>query len=309
MYRNVSAPINNSAPISDNVGDNSNNTNSNNTNDSHNTNIGNLNINFLMSNSFNGDFNQQWTLLDDGTGKYALKSVLNDNLLLQEEEIRSIGLYRKLMGLTIFTTSRLIEPGTGLALELGSSAALRPPQDESKVYILDTTPENENALKKGEFPIKKGEIPIKKGESPTRQPVTPSQPTTPAWNFNVTINDFSGSGPSGSVKVADAIKDLQKFLYVTIVTIQAMVSCEPSASDTAKNIVIFLGDFQIWNKNNFSQSDQGVRLPSGLKGGPEKSGDQGNAKDLIDSLASKQWEFYKTKDTARDLQELADLGL
>ena len=39
-------------------------------------------------------------------------------------------------------------------------------------------------------------------------------------NLNVTINDFSGAG---SVKVADAVKDLQKFLYVTSALIQAIV--------------------------------------------------------------------------------------
>ncbi|KAF8217844.1 hypothetical protein K438DRAFT_1795742 [Mycena galopus ATCC 62051] len=84
---------------------------------------------------------------------------------------------------------------------------------------------------------------------------------------------------------------------------------------------------QIWDKDNFFQSEQGVRLPSGPKGGipgrggqgqtegsadrkePEKSGDQGNDEDLTDSLASKQWEVYETKDILGDLQELADLGL
>ncbi|KAJ7749276.1 hypothetical protein DFH07DRAFT_961786 [Mycena maculata] len=77
---------------------------------------------------------------------------------------------------------------------------------------------------------------------------------------------------------------------------------------------------QIWDKDNFFQSEQGVRLPSGSKGGPggipdrgdrnepEKSGDQGNDEDLTDSLASKQWEVYETKDIVGDLQELADLG-
>ncbi|KAF7324440.1 FAD-binding domain-containing protein [Mycena venus] len=41
----------------------------------------------------------------------------------------------------------------------------------------------------------------------------------------------------------------------------------------------------------------------------EKSGDQGNDEDLTDSLASKQWEVYETKNIVGDLQELADLGL
>ncbi|KAJ7848622.1 hypothetical protein B0H14DRAFT_3453031 [Mycena olivaceomarginata] len=66
---------------------------------------------------------------------------------------------------------------------------------------------------------------------------------------------------------------------------------------------------EIWDKDNFFQSEQGVRLPGGLKGGPEKSGDQGNDEDLTDSLATKQWEVYETKDIVGDLQELADLGL
>ncbi|KAF7331103.1 FAD-binding domain-containing protein [Mycena venus] len=42
---------------------------------------------------------------------------------------------------------------------------------------------------------------------------------------------------------------------------------------------------------------------------PEKSGDQGNDEDLTDSLASKQWEVYETKNIMGDLQKLADLGL
>jgi hypothetical protein len=72
---------------------------------------------------------------------------------------------------------------------------------------------------------------------------------------------------------------------------------------------------EIWDKDNFFQSKQGVSLPrgipnkgSGVRNEPEKSGDQGNDEDLTDSLASKQWEVYETKDIVGDLQELADLG-
>ncbi|TFK21174.1 FAD-binding domain-containing protein [Coprinopsis marcescibilis] len=74
---------------------------------------------------------------------------------------------------------------------------------------------------------------------------------------------------------------------------------------------------EIWDKDNFFKSKQGVRLPPKfIPGGasrgrkaPEKSGDQGNDEDLTDSLASSQWETYETKDIVGGLQELADLGL
>ncbi|KAJ7476925.1 hypothetical protein B0H11DRAFT_1727141 [Mycena galericulata] len=66
---------------------------------------------------------------------------------------------------------------------------------------------------------------------------------------------------------------------------------------------------QIWDKDNFFRSEQGVRLPSGSKDEPEKSGDPGNDEALTDSLASKQWEVYETKDIVGDLRELADMGL
>jgi hypothetical protein len=73
---------------------------------------------------------------------------------------------------------------------------------------------------------------------------------------------------------------------------------------------------EIWDKDNFFQSEQGVRLPREIpqrgsdgRNEPEKSGDQGNDEDLTDSLASKQWEVYETKDIRGDLRELADLGL
>ncbi|KAJ6452277.1 hypothetical protein C8R45DRAFT_1223603 [Mycena sanguinolenta] len=74
---------------------------------------------------------------------------------------------------------------------------------------------------------------------------------------------------------------------------------------------------QIWDKNNFFKSEQGVCLPSGLGGVPDtgdqiKGAPQGNLpndEDLTDSLASKQWEVYETKDIVGDLQELVDSGL
>ncbi|KAK7033425.1 hypothetical protein R3P38DRAFT_2922589 [Favolaschia claudopus] len=90
---------------------------------------------------------------------------------------------------------------------------------------------------------------------------------------------------------------------------------------------------QKWDKENFFQSDQGVRLPGSKEGGKgdkdegdngkgdkgkgdkdkgkdEGQGalDQGDDEDLTDSLAGKQWEVYETKDIVADLQELADLG-
>ncbi|KAJ7260881.1 hypothetical protein B0H12DRAFT_1274617 [Mycena haematopus] len=74
---------------------------------------------------------------------------------------------------------------------------------------------------------------------------------------------------------------------------------------------------QIWHKNGFFQSEQGVSLPGSFEGGQEKPGDQGNDEQVTDSLASKQWEFYdsnqwevyKTKDIMGDLKKFADLGL
>ena len=58
-------------------------------------------------------------------------------------------------------------PDTGLALGLDSSVGLRPLNDEStQVHILDATPENRDAIKKGEIVT-------------TRQPVTPIQQPTP----------------------------------------------------------------------------------------------------------------------------------
>ncbi|KAK7016335.1 FAD-binding domain-containing protein [Favolaschia claudopus] len=90
-----------------------------------------------------------------------------------------------------------------------------------------------------------------------------------------------------------------------------------------------------WDKDNFFQSDQGVRLPGSKDGGKgdkdqgdngkgdkgkgdkgkdkgkdegKDTLDQGDDEDLTDSLAGKQWEVYETKDIVADLQELADLG-
>ena len=86
---------------------------------------------------------------------------------------------------------------------------------------------------------------------------------------------------------------------------------------------------EIWDKGNFFKSQQGVGLPHGI---PERgtgvrnewvghvdqmlvsniaqrSNSALNDEDLTDSLASKQWEFYETKDIVGNLQELADLGL
>jgi len=69
---------------------------------------------------------------------------------------------------------------------------------------------------------------------------------------------------------------------------------------------------EIWDKDNFFQSEQGVRLPrSSGRNEPEKSGDQGNDEELTDSLAKKQWdqwEVYETKDFAGDLQKFEDMG-
>ncbi|KZV92409.1 FAD-binding domain-containing protein [Exidia glandulosa HHB12029] len=74
---------------------------------------------------------------------------------------------------------------------------------------------------------------------------------------------------------------------------------------------------QIWDKENFFNWSQGVRLPGdGAKGGgneEDKEGetgeiDTGNDEDLTDSLAGKQWSYYVTKDIVKDLQDLADLG-
>ncbi|KAF7377887.1 hypothetical protein MSAN_00212300 [Mycena sanguinolenta] len=282
-FQNNSAPITNSGSICDNVGDNSNNTNSNNTN-CHNTNISNTNIHFngpqfilnldgkpldmslsaLIANAFVGDRKQKWTLKEHGEGKFALKSEHNNKFLGVNASQQIATTFKDQFQWDILQLGgglyKLMTP-TGLALGMGSSAALRSPDDKStQVYILDATDENRDAIKKGEIP--------------TRQPVTPIQPPdscppTPGGNLNVTINDFSNSG---SATVADAIIALQKFL----------------ASDTAKNIVIFIGESQIWDKVNFFQPEQGVHLPSGLKGGPEKSGTHGNDEHLTDSLASKQ---------------------
>ncbi|KAH7102981.1 hypothetical protein BKA62DRAFT_756318 [Auriculariales sp. MPI-PUGE-AT-0066] len=58
---------------------------------------------------------------------------------------------------------------------------------------------------------------------------------------------------------------------------------------------------EIWDKDNFFQWEQGVRLPNdrsveGDTGGPGGSAiDVGDDGDLTDSLASKQWEYYETK--------------
>ncbi|KAF5319516.1 hypothetical protein D9619_008714 [Psilocybe cf. subviscida] len=75
---------------------------------------------------------------------------------------------------------------------------------------------------------------------------------------------------------------------------------------------------QIWDKDDFFQWEQGVRLPGGIPGKgpggqnkPEKSGDQVRDEDLTDSLASKQWEDWKvygTKDIVGDLKALRDAG-
>ncbi|KAF7301324.1 FAD-binding domain-containing protein [Mycena indigotica] len=70
---------------------------------------------------------------------------------------------------------------------------------------------------------------------------------------------------------------------------------------------------QIWDKDNFFNSPQGIK--GGAKG-PEKEEegpvDQGNDEDLTDGLATDQWERWtvnETKDLSGDLQNLADLGL
>ncbi|CAK5268063.1 unnamed protein product [Mycena citricolor] len=82
---------------------------------------------------------------------------------------------------------------------------------------------------------------------------------------------------------------------------------------------------QIWDKDNFFRSEQGVRPPakpegvpnsgkSGKTKGPSDGGQtegsdgQDKDEDLTDSLASKQWEAYETKDILKDLKELADMG-
>lgn len=73
---------------------------------------------------------------------------------------------------------------------------------------------------------------------------------------------------------------------------------------------------EIWDKDNFFKSKQGVSLPpgvpkkgSGHRNEPDKWGGEVNDEDLTDSLASRQWEVYETKDISGNLRELADLGL
>ena len=73
---------------------------------------------------------------------------------------------------------------------------------------------------------------------------------------------------------------------------------------------------EIWDKDNFFQWEQGIRLPGAIaipipgpgdQNEPEKSGDQGNDEDLTDSLASRQWEdwrVYETKDIMGDLKNM-----
>ncbi|KAK1761760.1 hypothetical protein QBC33DRAFT_553363 [Phialemonium atrogriseum] len=69
---------------------------------------------------------------------------------------------------------------------------------------------------------------------------------------------------------------------------------------------------EIWDKDNFFRWAQGVRLPGDLEEDKEADGDEDEAEDeeedKTDQLAGEQWEYYKTPDIVKDLDELADLG-
>lgn len=69
---------------------------------------------------------------------------------------------------------------------------------------------------------------------------------------------------------------------------------------------------EIWDKDNFFRWAQGVRLPGDVEEDKEADGDEDEGEyedeDKTDQLAAEQWEYYKTPDIVKDLDELADLG-
>ncbi|KAF8968720.1 hypothetical protein BDZ97DRAFT_325778 [Flammula alnicola] len=98
-----------------------------------------------------------------------------------------------------------------LGLSLGNSAILRPLSEgqDTRLYILENTPENQAAIKSRKIDR----------SSPTTVSSTSKRSGVGA-NVNVTINDLSRS--------ADALKDLQNFI----------------TSDSVKNLVIYVGHHQ-----------------------------------------------------------------
>ncbi|PPQ73198.1 hypothetical protein CVT26_014803 [Gymnopilus dilepis] len=178
----------------------------------------------VISYPFHGGSNQRWTLADDGSGRFALKSEYNDSF---------VGVTDTKDGPTLIPTRnpfywtvsakdgsyKLVAPDIGVALGLGDSASLLPPTDKrTDVFVLEDTPENREAILKGQ---------IKPIASPT-EVLNHASKTNSVINLNITINDFSGSAAGNLVAAFNQIKD-----FLT--------------SDGAKNLVVFLGQPQQGN--------------------------------------------------------------
>ncbi|KAH8809678.1 hypothetical protein DL96DRAFT_1628799 [Flagelloscypha sp. PMI_526] len=163
--------------------------------------------NTVVFRPFQGGANQQWTLESDGAGNLALRSQKNGlfvGIALQKTEF--IGQTKPFYWNIVQEEPgyRFLAPNAETSLSLASSANLRSPADQStKLYVLESTFENREAIKQ-------------------EQIETAKQAPSSGGNFNVIVNDFSGSNSS---KVIEAANHLREFLI----------------SDASKNLVVCLG--------------------------------------------------------------------
>ncbi|KAJ3512165.1 hypothetical protein NLJ89_g3675 [Agrocybe chaxingu] len=211
--------------------------------------------NFFTSRPFDGSLNQMWTLEDRQNGKFAIVSVDKAQYLSAKGEdvglrlSQTAQLWRVIPDGSAF---KIVSPESGLALTLGRDGGLSPLSAKGDVnqslYILESTPENQERIKSGRFAqgppasrLLQGDNKIsaqteaKAGENlqaPNKQTARRTEVPTPNQTpidipgaaglagMNVTINYYGGS-PSDT----NVLEELRKFL----------------ALDGARNLVVFLG--------------------------------------------------------------------
>ncbi|KAF8905716.1 hypothetical protein CPB84DRAFT_1844722 [Gymnopilus junonius] len=193
----------------------------------------------VISYPFHGGINQQWLVHNDGNGGVALMSKYNKTYVAMKGDTpgtsslvsskvpfywdisKNQGTYQLAFLSSGFfdisqTEPRLGVPNSGLVLNIGDSASVGPPSGKnSQIFIVENTPENQAA-------VKNGKVASLVAESARPSPTVPNSKAAP--NFNVTINDFSGSG-----NAANALKNLENFF----------------SSDGITNLMICLGHHQV----------------------------------------------------------------